>query len=144
MRRFSLADGCALIIERGDLTRCADDAVVNAANAITPGFELPARYVIHTVGPIYRRHLPDEAARLLARCHERSLALARQHGLKTVAFPAISCGAFGYPIEDAAEVALAACREHCEGLESVRFVHFTAATFDAWNDAAEALLSVSP
>ena len=74
---------------------------------ITTGGLLPAKHVIHTVGPIYGRHDGDEA-RLLAACYESSIALAAAHGLATIAFPAISTGAYGYPKEEAARVARAA------------------------------------
>jgi O-acetyl-ADP-ribose deacetylase (regulator of RNase III) len=72
---------------------------------ITAGHRLPARYVIHTVGPVYRdgRH---REAELLASCYRTSLELAAQHGCETVAFPAISCGAYGYPLDEAARVSL--------------------------------------
>jgi O-acetyl-ADP-ribose deacetylase (regulator of RNase III) len=72
---------------------------------ITPGFRLPARHVIHTVGPVWRGGNAGEPE-LLASCYERSLALARQHALATIAFPAVSCGVYGYPAERAAEVAV--------------------------------------
>ena len=72
---------------------------------ITRGYDLPAKYVIHAVGPVWRGggHGEDE---LLASCYRTSLALAEQHGLKSVAFPSISTGAFGFPIERAARIAL--------------------------------------
>src|SRR6186997_3515468 len=65
---------------------------------ITRGYRLPARHVIHTVGPVYRdgRHREPE---LLASCYRKSIALAAEHGITSVAFPAISCGAYGYPLE---------------------------------------------
>lgn len=72
---------------------------------ITPGFRLPAKFVIHTVGPVYRdgRHgEPD----LLAACYRNSLALAAENGCKSIAFPCISTGVYGYPIEDAARIAV--------------------------------------
>ncbi|MEP6685712.1 MAG: O-acetyl-ADP-ribose deacetylase, partial [Verrucomicrobiota bacterium] len=72
---------------------------------LTCGYRLPARFVIHTVGPIWAGGDRDEAE-VLAGCYRNSLRLAVQHGLKTVAFPAISCGAYGYPITEAAEVAV--------------------------------------
>ena len=72
---------------------------------ITPGFKLPARYVIHTVGPIWRGGRNGEAA-LLASCYRSALTLARQHRLRSVTFPAISCGAYGYPFDEAAAIAL--------------------------------------
>ena len=72
---------------------------------ITPGFRLPARYVIHTVGPVWRGGSEGEPG-LLASCYQRSLALAREHGVRTLAFPAISCGVYGYPLEEAVEIAV--------------------------------------
>ncbi len=134
-------------IVRGDITKLAVDAVVNAANQamlggggvdgaihhaagrelfdtclkapevrpgvrcptgearITPGFRLPAKFVIHTVGPVYRdgRHGEPEK---LADCYRNSLALAVGNGCRSVAFPCISTGVYGYPIEDAAKVAV--------------------------------------
>jgi O-acetyl-ADP-ribose deacetylase (regulator of RNase III) len=76
---------------------------------ITPGFRLPAKHVIHTVGPIWRGGGAREAE-LLAACYRSSLALALEHGLATLAFPAISCGVYGYPPEQAAAMALATIR----------------------------------
>jgi O-acetyl-ADP-ribose deacetylase (regulator of RNase III) len=77
---------------------------------ITTGGRLPARYVIHTVGPIWGRHAGREAE-LLAACYRNSLALAVEHGLASIAFPAISTGAYGYPQAEAAQVASRAIRE---------------------------------
>lgn len=71
---------------------------------ITPGFNLPAKYVIHTVGPIF--HGRPEDAVLLADCYRNSLAIAAENNLFSVAFPAISCGIYGYPIKAAAEIAV--------------------------------------
>ena len=96
---------------------------------ITRGYRLPARHVIHTVGPVYRGGQHGEA-QLLASAHRASLMLAVQHGLNTVAFPAISCGVYGYPHELAAQVALgttAAFLASASSLEEVRFVLFNAA-----------------
>ncbi|MFP4039848.1 MAG: O-acetyl-ADP-ribose deacetylase [Desulfosudaceae bacterium] len=72
---------------------------------ITKGYDLPCRYVIHTVGPVYSQNSP-EVGRLLANCYRNSLELAHQYGLTSVAFPAISCGVYGYPIEEAAPIAI--------------------------------------
>jgi O-acetyl-ADP-ribose deacetylase (regulator of RNase III) len=72
---------------------------------ITPGFRLPARYVIHTVGPVWRGGSHGEAE-LLAACYRNSLALAVQHDVRTIAFPAISCGVYGYPLAQAVRVAV--------------------------------------
>jgi O-acetyl-ADP-ribose deacetylase (regulator of RNase III) len=72
---------------------------------LTPGFRLPARYVIHTVGPVWAGGAHNEPA-LLARCYQACFRLARAHGLRSLAFPAISCGAYGYPARAAATIAL--------------------------------------
>lgn len=72
---------------------------------LTKGYQLPAAYVIHTVGPVWRGGQYGEPA-LLADCYRNSLALALQHNVRTIAFPAISCGVYGYPVEDAAHIAL--------------------------------------
>jgi len=93
---------------------------------ITRGYRLPARYVIHTVGPVWRGGTSGEAE-LLASCYRNSLALAVEHGVGTIAFPAISCGVFGYPIDAAACIAARETerfvREH-PSIESVLFVCF--------------------
>ena len=93
---------------------------------ITRGYLLPARYVIHTVGPVYKGTAQD--AVLLSRCYENSLKLARQYHLTSIAFPAISCGAYGYPIEKACEIAVATCRKALDvtpGIEKIIFVLFS-------------------
>jgi O-acetyl-ADP-ribose deacetylase (regulator of RNase III) len=90
---------------------------------ITPGFDLPARHVIHTVGPIYGRTPEPEA--LLCAAYEASLRLAADHELHSVAFPAISTGAYGFPLEPAAAIALEAARGDWGSVEHVRFVLFT-------------------
>src|SRR3954468_22914433 len=94
---------------------------------ITPGGRLPARHVIHTVGPVFGR--PDgEEPRLLAACYENSIALAAGNALRTLAFPAISTGVYGYPKEDAARVAIEAVRRALERhsvIEEVRLVFFS-------------------
>ena len=77
---------------------------------ITRGYRLPASFVIHTVGPIWRGGKHDEA-KTLADCYGNSLKLAVQNEIKTIAFPAISCGAYGYPIEDAAQIAFKTTRD---------------------------------
>ena len=89
---------------------------------ITGGHGLPNRFVIHTLGPVYGQDRPE--AELLARCYRNALALAEEHGVSSVAFPAISTGIFGYPVEDAAEVALRAVRDATESLRVVRLVRF--------------------
>jgi len=93
---------------------------------ITTAGDLPAQYVIHTVGPVYGHHAGDEA-RLLAACYRNSLALAVQYSLATIAFPAISTGAFGYPPAEAASVSSTAIMEFLQGnksLNEVRLIFF--------------------
>ena len=95
---------------------------------ITTGGRLPARHVIHTVGPIYGGHAGAEA-KLLADCYENSIALAAAHGLHTIAFPAISTGAYGYPKDEAARVARAALERALAAhpsIKEVRLVFFSA------------------
>lgn len=104
------------------------------AKATTAG-DLPARFVIHTVGPVWRGGDAGEPE-LLATCHRRSLDVARELGARTVAFPAISCGVYGYPAELAAEVAIASVREHAHDIDLVRFVLFGDATYEAFAAAA--------
>jgi O-acetyl-ADP-ribose deacetylase len=104
---------------------------------ITTGGKLPAKHVIHTVGPVYRDGKHNEAA-LLASCHRRSLEVAAQHGAKTVSFPAISCGVYGYPIPDAARIAITTVgdflRSHSE-VDLVRFVLFSKDVYAAFEEA---------
>ena len=80
---------------------------------ITPGFALPARYVIHTVGPVWQGGGRGEAE-LLASCHRRSLEIAREHDLHRLAFPAISCGVYGYPVDQAARIAIGVAVAHAD------------------------------
>jgi O-acetyl-ADP-ribose deacetylase (regulator of RNase III) len=94
---------------------------------LTRGYRLSARFVIHTVGPVWRGGGHGEADRLAA-AYSSALALAEQHGVRTLAFPAISCGIYGYPVDQAARVAVAAVRAHLAagtGLERVFFVCFS-------------------
>jgi O-acetyl-ADP-ribose deacetylase (regulator of RNase III) len=90
---------------------------------ITRGYGLPAKHVIHAVGPVWRGGTAGEAA-LLASCYWRSLEIAAAHGLETVAFPCISTGIYGYPIEAACEVALRTCVEFLRTHELPREVTF--------------------
>ena len=87
---------------------------------ITGGHGLPNRYVVHTLGPVYGQDHPE--AGLLADCYRNSLALAEERGIETIAFPAISTGIFGYPVEEAARVALQTMGDEAARLERVRLI----------------------
>lgn len=145
---------------RGDITKVAVDAIVNAANAtlqggggvdgaihraagpelleecrplggcrpgkakITRGYRLPARFIIHTVGPFWNGGKRGEAE-VLANCYRNSLGVAAKNGVKTIAFPAISCGAYRYPIAEAAKIAVVTTQEFLQAhseMEKVIFV----------------------
>jgi len=91
---------------------------------ITKGYKLPAKHVIHAVGPVWHGGQSGEAE-LLASCYRTSLALASEHGVKTIAFPAISCGVYGYPIEQAVTIAVREC-SHNGSFEKIIFCCFDA------------------
>ena len=105
---------------------------------ITPGFDLPAKYVIHTVGPVYRGGGSGEAE-LLAGCYRNSLWLAAEHGCRTVAFPAISCGIYGYPIEEAAEIAVRTIADFLAADDSIERVSLVAFGEDVYAALARAV-----
>ena len=147
-------------IIKGDITKLACDAIVNAANSsllggggvdgaihyaagsellaecrtlggcrtgeakITKGYKLPARFVIHTVGPIYFEHSPFESEALLTSCYENSLNLAKEKDLKTIAFPLISAGVYGYPQKDAIRVAIETMRLYQDDFDEITLVLF--------------------
>ena len=154
--------GARIVLRRGDITKVATDAIVNAANTsllggggvdgaihraagpellaecrrlggcptgsakITKGYGLPARHVIHCVGPVYHGGRSGEP-QLLAGCYRTALQLAVENGCKTIAFPAISCGVYGYPLADAARIAIgevAAFIQDNQQIEQVVFVLF--------------------
>src|SRR5437667_3968649 len=149
-------------IIRGDMTKLAVDAIVNAANTtllggggvdgaihraagpellaecrtlggcrpgeakITRGYNLPARFIVHTVGPVWSRGTRGEGE-VLANCYRNSLQLAVDNGIKTIAFPAISCGAYRYPISEAAQIALETTREFLANTNNINKVIFAVA-----------------
>lgn len=128
------AAGPALLVECAALKGCA----VGDAK-ITAGYRLPARHVIHTVGPVWHGGGRNEAE-LLASCYRRVFAVARQHHLKSIAFPAISCGVYGYPVAQAAaiavrEVTVAAAAE----FESVILCCFGDAALAAYRKALDSV-----
>jgi O-acetyl-ADP-ribose deacetylase (regulator of RNase III) len=106
---------------------------------LTRGYRLPARHVIHTVGPVWRdgRHGEPE---LLASCYRASLALAADNGLRSIAFPAISCGVYGYPLAEAVKIAVRECRDGVERhpvLERIVFACFDKAMLDLYRHELE-------
>ena len=91
---------------------------------ITKGYKLPSSFVIHTVGPIYYEHSPAEAKALLTACYENSLKLAKEKGLKTIAFPLISAGVYGYPQREAIKVAIETMKLHTDDFDEITLVLF--------------------
>ena len=129
-----LLEACRALPEQSSGVRCP----VGEAR-ITPGFALPASYVIHTVGPVYARDADPPA--LLAAAHRASLRLAQAHGLRTIAFPAISCGVYGYPPAEAATLAWQVVQEsEWESFEEIRFVLFSAEMHALWRAKGPATL----
>ena len=109
---------------------------------LTPGFQLPAKYVIHCVGPVYS-HEGADAPRLLSSCYDCALRLCRENSIHSIAFPSISTGVYGYPAGEAATVALRTVRSALESHATpglVRFVLFDDATLQAYVRAAEYVL----
>src|ERR687894_2356115 len=125
--RLESGGGVAGAIHRAAGPGLAEEAVplgpIGPGEAVITGAHgLPNRYVIHTLGPVYGQDRPE--AELLAACYRNSLALAEENGIESVAFPAISTGVFGYPVEDAARVALVTVVEEAENLENVHLIRF--------------------
>ncbi len=106
---------------------------------ITPGFNLPAHYVIHTVGPIWRGGDHDED-RLLASCYRNSMRIAHENGVRSIAFPSISTGIYQFPLERAARIAVEELQEAAERypeIKVIRVVAFSRETWDAYEHAME-------
>ena len=104
---------------------------------ITGGYNLPARHIIHTVGPVWNGGGQGEPE-LLASCYRNSFALALKHNVKTIAFPAISCGIYGYPIEEAVEIALRETLDFLtrhDAIDKVVFACFEDDVYQAYLDA---------
>lgn len=112
--------------------RLPDGLPTGQAVPTTAG-DLPARWVIHTVGPVYSK--TEDRSGLLASCHVESLRVADELGTRTVAFPAISTGIYGYPVEEAATVAVEAVRTANTKVEEIRFVLFDRRAYEAFDRA---------
>ncbi|MCL4533856.1 MAG: O-acetyl-ADP-ribose deacetylase [Bacteroidetes bacterium] len=128
------AAGPGLLAETRTLGGCPTGEV-----RITGGYNLPARWVIHTVGPVWRGGASNEDE-LLARCYRNSLALAERHEIRTVAFPSISMGAYGFPLERAARIAVKEVRRFLKGnasVEQVIFVTFGKQAYDIYSKILE-------
>ena len=123
------AAGPELLAECRTLRGCATGDA-----KITRGYRLPAKYVIHTVGPVWHGGTRGEPE-LLASCYRRSLEVAREHGVRTIAFPAISCGVYGYPIEEATEIAVATVSANARDIDRVVFACFGDDVYDAYRRA---------
>jgi O-acetyl-ADP-ribose deacetylase (regulator of RNase III) len=109
---------------------------------ITTGGRLKAKYVIHTVGPVYRDGQSDEP-QLLASCYRRSLEVAEKKGIKTIAFPSISTGAYGYPIRAAARIALETVIDYLEkysNFKRVRFVLFGKHSYEVYEETLKEII----
>ena len=123
------AAGPALLVECRAIGGCPPGEA-----RLTRGYRLPAGHIVHTVGPVWRGGGHGERD-VLARCYRSSLAIARHQRFRTIAFPAIATGIYGFPREDAARIAVAAARAHLaehEVPEHVTFVCFDDATFGAY------------
>ena len=125
--RLEPGGGVAGAIHRAAGPGLAEEAVplgpIEPGEAVITGAHgLPNRYVVHTLGPVYGQDRPE--SELLASCYRNSLALAEENGVVSIAFPAISTGIFGYPVEEAAGVALGTVHEEADSLEHVRLVRF--------------------
>ncbi len=172
---WTASSGRKIVLQEGDITRVAADAIVNAANSALAGGggvdgaihraggpaimrqldeirdreggcptgsavatgagKLPAQYVFHAVGPVYRDGRRGEPE-LLASCYRKCLELAEERGVRTISFPAISTGVYGYPLRDAAGIAIREVKAHLErpdaGVEQVIFVLYGKAAFEAY------------
>jgi O-acetyl-ADP-ribose deacetylase len=124
-----LYDVCRLLPQARPNVRCPTGEA-----RITDGFKLRAKFVIHTVGPVWHGGSRDES-NLLAACYRESLKLAAENSVRSVAFPAISCGVYGYPIVPAAEIAVRECRaQQHAAIEKILFVCFNADIERAYRD----------
>ncbi|KAK1321952.1 hypothetical protein QJS10_CPA03g00956 [Acorus calamus] len=105
---------------------------------ITPAFKLPVAYVIHTVGPVYDVH--DQPENYLSSAFRNCLKLAKENNVKYIAFPAISCGVYGYPLKEASKIAISVVKEFSNDFKEVHFVLFSDDAYNAWIESANELL----
>jgi O-acetyl-ADP-ribose deacetylase len=130
------AGGPAILEACQELRRTTlPDGLPTGEAVATGGGDLPARWAIHTAGPVYSRDA--DPPRALAACHANALRVADELGARTVAFPAISTGAFGYPVDEAAQVAVDAVRAARTSVDDVRFVVFDDTTLEAFRRAID-------
>ncbi|MGR9115582.1 MAG: O-acetyl-ADP-ribose deacetylase [Gammaproteobacteria bacterium] len=130
------AAGPELLAECRTMNGCATGQA-----KLTKGYRLPARYVIHTVGPVWTGGDQDEAL-LLAACYKACMNIARDKNLVSIAFPAISCGVYGYPIDQAARIAITTIKEslkRCPSLKTVYLVCFGDEVFKLYNEQYRSL-----
>jgi O-acetyl-ADP-ribose deacetylase (regulator of RNase III) len=126
------------------LAECRTLGGCNTGDAkITRGYRLPAKWVIHTVGPIWKGGTKREPE-LLASCYANSVRVAAAHAVKTIAFPAISCGAYGYPIPAAARVAVGALRIALREHAAIEHVYLCCFTDEVWNAYRDAFATLLP
>ncbi|CAG37115.1 O-acetyl-ADP-ribose deacetylase [Desulfotalea psychrophila] len=126
----TLLDACMKIAEK-DGVRCPTGEA-----RITGAGRLAAKYVIHTVGPVFKRE-GAAAAALLESAYTNSLALALEHGCRSIAFPAISCGIYGYPLEEAAQIAVKACQPYLAEDISIFFYLFNQEIYSIFKEEIE-------
>lgn len=125
-----LKEACAKVPEVRPGVRCPTGEA-----RITPGFRLPASHVIHTVGPIYDvDRNPEESLR---NAYRNSLRLAKENNIQYIAFPAISCGVYGYPFDEAAKIAISTVKEFANELKEVHFVLFSDDIYNVWVEKAK-------
>jgi O-acetyl-ADP-ribose deacetylase (regulator of RNase III) len=129
------AAGPGLLKECRSLGGCATGEA-----KITKGYKLKAKYVIHTVGPVYSGRPNDR--KLLADCYHNSLSLAQKHGIHSIAFPAISCGVYGYPIQEASQIALTTTLQFLNKnitIQQVIFILFSDADYNIYQSCLKTL-----
>jgi O-acetyl-ADP-ribose deacetylase len=130
-----LLDFCREIMEVRPQVRCP----TGEARLTKSSGALKVSHVIHTVGPVYRN--PEDSATHLRNAYRSVLRLANQQEFKRIAFPAISCGAYGYPYKEAAKIALQTCQEEHGNVSEIHFILFTEKIFDSWMKTSDVLFN---